>query len=238
MKPQEGPGILGLLLGVLIAAACQAQGRTGSAEPRFYFGADLSYVNEMEDCGAVYRGGGEAKDPFVLFRGHGANLTRARLWLDPDWTQYSTLEDVKRTFRRAQEAGMDTALDFHYSDTWADPGRQEIPAAWASLPGEDDLAEALYQYTYDTLIELQQEGLMPDFVQIGNETNAGLLKEQVELDWPRDARLFQAGIRAVRNAGETTRTSPRIILHVAQPEHTGWWFQGATEHGILDFDVI
>lgn len=244
-------GILVFTLGVLVLAACQPAIETTApieatapaesqpaAPPDFYFGADLSYVNEMEDCSAVYLEDGVAKDPFALFQAHGANLVRARLWHNPDWTQYSTLEDVKKTFTRAQEAGMETLLDFHYSDNWADPGRQEIPAAWASIEDEDELAQALYQYTYDVLFELHGEGLMPDFVQVGNETNSGMLKVRVELDWPRDAKLFQAGIRAVRDAAEATGTSPRIILHVAQPENTGWWFAEATAAGITDFDVI
>src|SRR5690606_39235414 len=69
----------------------------GGADPRFYFGVDLSYVNEVEDCGAVYREGGEVLHPFELFADHGTTLVRARLWHTPDWTEYSTLEDVKRT---------------------------------------------------------------------------------------------------------------------------------------------
>jgi arabinogalactan endo-1,4-beta-galactosidase len=192
----------------------------------------------MQDCGAIYHKNGEAKDPFELFAEHGANLVRARLWNDPDWTNYSTLEDVKKTFTRAKEQWMRTMLDFHYSDNWADPGRQEVPAAWAVIEDVDELAKALYQYTYDVLIELDGQGLMPDFVQVGNEINSGLVKENVGLDWPRDAQLIQAGIRAVRDAAAATDTSPRIILHVAQPENTSAWFRGAAENGITDFDVI
>jgi len=205
--------------------------------PPFYFGVDLSYVNEMDDCGAVYLENGEAIDAFELFSEHGANLVRARLWHNPDWTDYSTLPDIERTFERAQEAGMATILDFHYSDNWADPGKQEIPTAWKELT-EDELPDAVYQYTYDVLTALHEKGLMPNFVQVGNETNAGLLKPVSELDWPRDAKLFNAGIRAVRTVSAETDTDPQIILHVAQPENTGWWFRGARDNGVTDFDVI
>lgn len=205
--------------------------------PSFYFGVDLSYVNEMDDCGAVYRENGESKDAFALFGEHGATLVRARLWHNPDWTDYSTLPDVERTFKRAQEAGMATLLDFHYSDNWADPGKQAIPAAWADL-SEEELPDAVYQYTYDVLTELHAQGLMPDFVQVGNETNSGMLKAVAKLDWPRDAKLFNAGIRAVRAVAAETGTNPRIILHVAQPENAGWWFREARDNGITDFDVI
>jgi len=205
--------------------------------PPFFFGVDLSYVNEMDDCGAVYRENGVVRDAFELFSSHGANLVRARLWHNPDWTDYSTLPDVERTFARAREAGMSTLLDFHYSDNWADPGKQAIPAAWADL-SEDQLPEAVYQYTYETLTKLHDDGLMPDFVQVGNETNSGMLKVVSELDWPRDAKLFNAGIRAVRDVAAETGTQPKIILHVAQPENAGWWFSEARDHGITDFDVI
>jgi arabinogalactan endo-1,4-beta-galactosidase len=226
-----------LLCALLLSTRLSAQAQT--AAPRFYFGVDLSYTNEMEDCGAVYRENGEPRDPFELFHDHGANLVRARLWHTPDWTNYSTLDDVKRTFTRARAAGMDTMLDFHYSDNWADPGRQEIPAAWAGIADDADLADTLYAYTYDVLQELYRDDLTPAFVQIGNEINSGLLKAgDVKLDWPRDALLINAGIRAVRDFAAETGTHPRIILHVAQPENAGWWFTQAEENGVTDFDVV
>jgi arabinogalactan endo-1,4-beta-galactosidase len=223
-----------LLLVSVFLTACQAK---AESEASFYLGVDLSYVNEMDDCGAVYLENGEARDAFQLFSDHGSNLVRARLWHNPDWTDYSTLEDVKKTFRRARAAGMYTMLDFHYSDDWADPGKQEIPAAWNDL-ADDELPQAVYRYTYDVLIELYGEGLMPVFVQVGNETNSGMLKRHLELDWPRDAGLFNAGIRAVRDVAAETKTNPEIILHVAQPENADWWFREARENGIKDFDVI
>ena len=207
------------------------------ADAAFYLGLDLSYVNEMDDCGAVYLENGQSRDAFELFADHGANLVRARLWHNPDWTDYSTLADVTKTFLRAKAAGMATLLSIHYSDNWADPGKQEIPAAWADLT-EAELPDALYQYTYDVLNELYAQGVLPNFVQIGNETNAGLVKRADGLDWPRDARLFNAGIRAVRTLAAETNTNPQIVLHVAQPENASWWFREAAQHGVTDFDVI
>lgn len=205
----------------------------------FYFGVDLSYVNEMDDCGAVYRENGEQRDAFALFAERGANLVRARLWHNPDWTAYSTLADVKRTLARAQAAGMQTLLDMHYSDNWADPGRQEAPAAWAEITDTQELTQAVYDYTSVVLTELHAAGLTPTFVQVGNEINSGLIKTgKVALDWPRDARLLNSGIQAVRDFAATTGSDIRIILHVAQPENTGWWFTQAEEAGVTDFDVI
>ena len=221
-----------LLISTLVTTHAQAP------DPRFYFGVDLSYANEMDDCGAIYRENGELRDPFELFSDHGASLVRARLWHNPDWTNYSTLDDVKRTFTRARDAGMDTLLDFHYSDNWADPGRQEIPAAWADITDEMELAEALYDYTYDVLSALHSENLTPAFVQVGNEINPGLLKDGAPQDWPRDALLINAGFQAIRAFAAETNSDPKIILHVAQPENTGWWFTQAEANGITDFDVI
>ena len=206
-------------------------------EPDFFLGVDLSYVNEMEDCGAVYHANGEPQDPFQLLNEQGANLVRARLWHNPDWTEYSSVLDVTKTFSRAKEQGMATLLDFHYSDNWADPGKQTIPAAWQSLE-EEALPQAVYDYTYDVLMQLHDAELMPDFVQVGNETNPGMLKRELESDWPRDAKLFNAGIQAVRDAAAETETNLQIILHVAQPENTGWWFREARDNGVTDFDVI
>jgi len=205
--------------------------------PTFYFGVDLSYVNEMDDCGAVYRENGQTRDAFELFAEHGANLVRARLWHDPDWTAYSTLADVKRTFTRARAAGMETLLDIHYSDNWADAGTQQIPAAWESL-NDTELAEAVAQYTTDVLTELAADGLTPAFVQVGNETNGGILKRGASQNWTRDATLFNAGIQAVREFSATTHQPIKILLHVAQPENTSWWFTQAEAAGITDFDMI
>ncbi|MCB2210027.1 arabinogalactan endo-1,4-beta-galactosidase [bacterium] len=224
-------GAIIVLAGLLLAGCASAD------SPEFYFGVDLSYVNEMDDCGAVYRENGEVKDAFELFSEYGANLVRARLWVEPDWTDYSTPADVERTFSRAKAAGMDTLLDFHYSDNWADPGNQDIPEIWKDL-SEEELVEQIYDYTYETLMDLAEKDLVPAFVQVGNETNAGLLKDITEQDWPRDARLFNAGIQAVRDASEEIRSDIQIILHVAQPENADWWFTEASENGITDYDVI
>jgi len=236
MKDRKWIWVTGLILGltVLTLIGCQSQ---DNPEVLFYYGVDLSYVNEMDDCGAVYLENGEQQDAFGLFSEHGANLVRARLWHNPDWTDYSTLEDVERTFRRAQEAGMETLLAFHYSDNWADPSKQAIPEAWDDL-SEEGLQDALYQYTYGVLLELDEQGLMPEFVQVGNEINSGIMKTIPGLDWPRDAALLNSGIRAIRDAAAETSTNPQIVLHVAQPENAGWWFREASENGVVDFDVI
>ncbi len=227
-----------VLIGLLTSLSLiQSQAADEDAAARFYFGVDLSYVNEMDDCGAVYRENSIERDAYELFAERGANLVRARLWHQPDWTEYSTLDDVKRTFRRAESAGMATLLDIHYSDTWADAGTQQIPAAWKAFD-DAELEDAVYDYTIAVLTELADEDLIPAFVQVGNETNSGILKRGGSQNWTRDAHLFNAGIRAVRDFSTETGQPIQVMLHVAQPENTMWWFSEAEAVGLTDFDVI
>ena len=126
---------------------------------------------------------------------------------------------------------MSTLLDIHYSDNWADPAKQEIPAAWLGMDDEA-LAVAVYDYTTEVLTELAAEDLIPTLVQVGNETNSGILKRIGEQDWQRDATLFNAGIRAVRDFAAQTSSDIKILLHVAQPQNTTWWFSQAEAAGI------
>lgn len=227
----------------LMALPAQAQ-QAGQPAP-FYFGADLSYVNEMEDCGAIYRKDGQARDPYGLFAEMGTNLVRVRIWNDAEWTNYSDLDDVRETIRRARAAGMEVLLDFHYSDDWADGDKQIVPKAWRSMRDDTPaLAQALYDYTFETLRMLDSEGLMPDQVQVGNETNPEMMGEldwktaRPGINWERNAALFNAGIKAVRAAGAQSSIQPLVMLHIAQPENVEPWFADAWKHGVTDFDLI
>lgn len=230
------------LLPLLLAAVSTAT-RAGPVAPaprgNAYLGADMSFVNEMEDCGALYRLHGKVIDPFVLLKKEGGNLVRVRIWVNPTWTKYSNYADVLKTIRRAHAAGLQVLLDFHYSDTWADGGKQIAPAAWANL-GTDDQVKALHDYTLDTLRNLNAVHEMPEMVQVGNETNPELLggKEGQSINWERNARLINAGIEAVHEAGRAASIAPRIMLHIAQPENILPWFDAATRAGVRGYDVI
>ena len=209
----------------------------------FYTGADLSYVNEMEDCGAVYRDKGEKVDPFAFFASQGTKLVRVRLWHNAEWTNYSDLEDVTKTLQRAKANNMKTLLDFHYSDTWTDPEKQFIPNAWAHITDTNELAKALYDYTIATLSALDKKNLLPDMVQVGNETNIEILQPEKNIvhgipNWQRNATLLNSGIKAVRDYSKTADKKIDIVLHIAQPENALWWFKQATENGVKDFDII
>ena len=206
-------------------------------------GADLSYVNELEDCGAVYRHDGRIADPFRILAAKGANLARFRLWHSPDWTRYSTLPDVAKGIRRARDAGMRVLLDFHYSDDWADPGNQKMPAAWRGAKSDGEVARRLHDYTADTLMALHGQGLLPEYVQVGNELNHGIARLDPHLDsWEQDPErnvlLLNEGIAAVRAVSESTQRPIGVMLHIAQPENAERWFDLAAAAGLLDFDII
>ena len=212
-------------------------------EISFFYGADLSYVNEMEDCGAIYKDeNNQPKDAYQIFKDAGANLVRVRLWHNPTWTNYSNFTDVKKTIRRAKEQGMKVLLDFHYSDTWTDPSKQEIPAAWLpQLNNTEALGNLLYNYTHTTLTELVNANLQPDIVQVGNEIN-GMILQQGDLQWPinwtRNSSLINKGIKAVRDVASQTNNTIEVMLHIAQPENGLWWFEQATANGVTDYDWI
>jgi len=233
----------------LCGSSCKKEDVLGKT--RFVYGADLSYVNQILEHGGIYRDSGQVRDPYRIFADHGANLVRLRLWHHPDWTRtvyggagtkmYNDLEDVKVAIARSKAAGMAVNLDFHYSDSWADPQKQVIPAAWQGLSLET-LEDSVYEYTRNVLDQLSKAGLMPEMVQVGNEINPGMLLpvgDYYKNGWAQLGRLINAGIRAVREASKASDIKPQIILHIAQPENVEAWFRGATTlGGVTDFDII
>jgi len=210
----------------------------------FYRGADLSYVNEMLDCGASYKDkDGAEKNPYTMFEEAGSDLVRLRLWHQPGWTDYSDLRDVKRALEALKGKGMKVLLDFHYSDDWADPGRQEVPKAWEAVVDQKEaLGDSLYAYTYRVLKTLHREDLLPEMVQVGNEINADILQDPNQnygpIDWERNAFLINKGLKAVSQLAEDLGAEIEVMLHIAQPENALWWFEEAEANGISDYDWI
>ncbi|MBC7773880.1 MAG: glycosyl hydrolase 53 family protein [Phycisphaerae bacterium] len=218
----------------------------------FYFGADLSYVNEMEDCGVVYKEQGQPKDVYQIFADHHCNLVRLRLWHTPSWydalnagKRYSDFQDVRKSIIRARAQGMSVLLDFHLSDNWADPSHQVMPAAWLGVVDNlPRLKDSLYNYISKTLLDLNNEGLLPEMVQIGNETNKGILLSPAvdaagwSLDWNRNSQLFKRAIQSVRDVENTTGKTIKVALHIAGPAEADWLMAGFWANGVTDFDVI
>jgi arabinogalactan endo-1,4-beta-galactosidase len=217
----------------------------------FVMGADLSYVNQILDHGGVYKDSGNIKDPYLILRNYGANVIRFRLFYNPTWTKtiygasgtqlYNDYADVKKGISKSKAAGMQVCLDFHYSDTWADPSKQQKPTTWDTLTRMPVLADSVYNYTFRTLNNLGINGLMPEYIQIGNEINHGLLLPQGNRWNGNEANmilLLNSGIRAVRDAGTSNSIKPKIIIHIAQPENVDAWFNGLAVKGLTDYDII
>lgn len=218
----------------------------------FIFGSDLSYVNEMEDCGVVFKDENQPKDVHEIFASHGTNFVRLRLWHTPAWLdtlnagkRYSDLADVQKSILRAKAAGMNVLLDLHLSDLWADPSRQILPAAWKGVVNNlPVLSDSLYNYVFQTLATLESQGLLPEMVQIGNETNRGILLSEAQnnagwvLDWPRNATLFKRAIQAVRAVETASGKTIKVALHIAGPADAGWLMKGFWDNGVKDFDII
>lgn len=249
--------ILLILIFTSLCIACQSGNESENSlsednqnidiQRTFFLGADLSYVNEMETCSDGYFSEGKAVDPFAFFANQGANLVRVRLWhnptvVPPTFSSFSGYEDVKKTIRRAKEQRMSVLLDFHYSDTWADPAKQWIPDAWKDIHDMEVLKDSMYNYTFNTLIRLDAENLTPEMVQVGNEINSEMLRQvdtpAQQINWARNKEIINGGIQAVRDAAAQTGKEIRVMLHIAQPENAFWFFEQALNNGVTDFDYI
>ena len=241
---------------ILFACTCKKSGpdhdegsKVFYKHTEFSMGADLSYVNQIVDRGGVYRDSGRIEDPYSIFSRHGANTVRFRLFHNPDWTagvydpplsfMYNDFDDTRKGILAARSQGMAISLDFHYSDTWADPQKQTPPAAWEGLE-IDVLCDSIYSYTFKTLSRLDASGAMPEYVQVGNEINPGFILPYGDR-WNRKADfvdMLNSAIRAVRDASENSSIKSKIIVHVAQPENVMLWFEGMESAGLADFDIV
>lgn len=214
---------------------------------QFSMGVDLSYVNNIEDHGGQYRENNLLKDPFQILQEHGANTVRVRLWHHPSWVAalnggkyYNDLNDIEKTISRAKQLGMAVNLDLHYSDTWADPSHQDTPAAWAGL-SLTDLKDSLYNYTISVLNDLKSKNLVPEMIQVGNESNNGIcwpVGKVVGNNWDNFTELLKSGIKAVRDFSQSSSIKPKIILHEAQFQTANGWIQNLVAKGVTDFDIL
>lgn len=216
----------------------------GNAPGQFIRGVDVSSLTKVEDRGVTFYDKGAQKDPMTILRSYGANLVRLRAFVDPkDLGGYNDTADTVALAGRAKRSGMDILLDLHYSDFWADPGKQFKPTAWEDL-STDELVDAVYDYTFDILTALVEANAAPDMIQIGNEIQSGLLWPEGKTwgegsgGFPVTARLLNAGIKATRDVlGDRVE----IVLHLADGGDNGlyrWWFDEITANGVTDFDII
>jgi len=201
-------------------------------------GADLSNLKQAEERGFVFKDNGEAKPGLQIFKDHGYNWIRLRLFHTPTMAQ--NLPYTIALAQAAKKLGYKFLLDYHYSDTWADPAKQFLPKAWEGK-SHAELVEAVYEYTRETIAAFRQAGALPDMVQIGNEVSNGMLWPDGKLpaNWDNFAGLVKAGIAGVES-GKGSSPCPRIMVHIdkgGDKVFTKAWFDKLHTYGIR-YDVI
>ncbi|HMI82950.1 MAG TPA: glycosyl hydrolase 53 family protein [Polyangiaceae bacterium] len=203
----------------------------GTRVPSFFIGADITWVQADEAGGATYSDG-TRKDILQLLKDHGFNYVRLRTFVDPKavdgYDKQNGYGDLAHTIafgKRIKAAGMGFLLDFHYSDNWADPGKQCVPVAWQALTTIATLATAVHDYTQDAVAQLTAAGARPDMVQIGNEITPGMLIHRCDsgglptgnnpitgaiASWTNLGTLLKAGVQGVKDVDP----SIKIMLHI------------------------
>jgi arabinogalactan endo-1,4-beta-galactosidase len=233
-------GILGLIPVVLVPFILVGQFCLGSPKQLDYaVGADLSFLAQAEARGTVFKENGQPKPGLEIFRDHGYNWIRLRLFHTPTRLPNS-LDYTIGLAKAAKKFGFKFLLDYHYSDTWADPGKQFTPKAWEGK-SHAELVEAVFGYTRDTIAAFREAGVMPDMVQVGNEIINGMLWPDGKLpnNWDQFADLVKAGVRGVE-AGRGADRRPLIMIHIdrgGDKKGTKWFFDKLASYHV-EFDVI
>lgn len=231
-------------IAILMATKCGGIEPEPIPEPEpvvtdFAIGADVSWLTQMEKEGCkFYTGQGEEMECMTLLKTLGVNAIRLRVWVDPE-NGWCGRDDVVAKARRALALGMRVMIDFHYSDSWADPGKQNKPAAWAKLDF-DGLKKAVADHTSEVLYALKSAGVNPEWIQIGNETTGGML-------WPDGQNYNDAGFSnyvQLHNAGydaaKAVFPNAKVMVHVDNGwkwETLSWFFSNFRIKG-AKYDLI
>jgi len=230
-----------LLLLLFTGLTCKKSGSTISPTPTpttfFAKGADVSWLTQMENAGVkFYNSSGTQTECMQLLKNIGMNSIRLRVWVNPaaGWCNTS---DVVAKAVRAKALGMKIMIDFHYSDSWADPGKQTKPAAWAAQDVAT-LQTSVYNHTLAVMNALSANGVTADWVQVGNETNDGMLwpEGKASVNMSNYAKFFIAGYNAVKAASPTTK----VMVHVSNGHDNAlfrWNLDGLKANGAV-WDVI
>lgn len=234
---------LAMVFMAVVVAACNKT-KTGpdptppvSSNPDFAKGADISWLTEMEAAGRkFYNSAGVEQDLFQILKDLGMNTIRLRVWVNPT-SGWNNTTDVVAKAVRAKNAGMKIMINFHYSDWWADPGKQNKPAAWASQDF-NTLKQSLAAHTTSVLNALKTAGVTPSWVQVGNETNDGMLwpDGKASTNMSNYAQLVLAGYNAVK----AVDASIKVIVHISN----GWdnnlfrWNLDGLKNNGAQWDII
>lgn len=209
------------------------------ADETFAIGADLSFAGNDESNGVLFKENGKPVPVYQLFKKHGYNWVRFRLFVEPE-TLPNNLEYTIKQAKAAKKQGMKFLLDFHYSDDWADPAHQPTPKSWKGLSHEQ-LKTKVFEYTRDVISRLNKEKVLPQMVQVGNEVIGGMIwpDGRVPKNWDQFADLVKEGVRGV-HAGAPKGKTPKIMIHIdrgGDKEATKWFFDKFNSYGI-SYDAI
>ena len=209
-------------------------------DDNFIFGMDSSSVISLEESGVKYYDyDGNEADLFKVLAESGINYVRVRIWNDPydsDGNGYgggnNDIEKAVEIGERVTKYGMKLLVNFHYSDFWADPAKQKAPKAWADYDIYEK-CDALYDYTYESLLQLYAAGVDVGMVQVGNETTSGM---SGETDWKNVSMLMNAGSKAIREI----YPDALVAVHFTNPEKAGKYadFARRLRDNNVDYDVF
>jgi len=222
-----------ILIGLLILSSF-------TKSNQFINGVDISMLKQVEENGGIFYVNGNQIDPIQIFKDKGINTARIKIWHTPS-LDYNNLESVLEIAYRASSVGLDLLLDFHYSDTWADPSNQTKPSAWVDLNFET-LCDSMEQYSRHVITKLKNQNTLPKYVQIGNETDCGLLwpdgyvcdESNNDSQWNKLRELFMHAIEGVNSALDNQDTI-EIISHVSSGGN--WFFSNLIGQGV-DIDIL
>ncbi|MHC4559358.1 MAG: glycoside hydrolase family 53 protein [Planctomycetota bacterium] len=247
LKPLRQAYLVLLVLTIVCTATSSEHQRTSTHDREFLLGGDISALAEIEQHGGVFRDQGKPVDAIRILRNYGCNCFRLRLFVNPAYRNV-VVNDLPYTIalaRRIKAAGAKLLLNFHYSDTWADPGKQTKPKAWKDLDFES-LERIIYEYTRDCILEFKKADVLPDMVQPGNEITPGMLWSDGKLQgvgkpekqWENFTQLLKAAIRGVKDA--SANSNIRIVLHIhcgGDWSKTKWFFENIEKQRV-PYDII
>ena len=210
-------------------------------------GADISHLPQLEAAGARFYDSAQAEDLLVILKRHGVNAIRIKVWNEPGQHAeypadqsgpegYNNPEHVLALAKRAHALGLRVMIDFHYSDWWADPGKQSMPVAWRGKSAAE-VSKKLYQFTFSLIARLRQAGVTPAWVQVGNEISNGMLWPLGRVpEWDNLGLFLRSGAEAVKAASPASQ----VVLHLDAGGDNGRcrrWFDAITARKV-PFDVI
>lgn len=222
-----------------------------AAQNNFIAGADLSLLAYFETNGIVYKDNGQPGDAIKILKNHGINCIRLRLFTSSatqaEADPYNYINNLAYTVPlavRVKNAGLKFMLDFHYSDTWADPGHQAMPEAWKNFTFLQ-LVQVMHDYNSNCIAAFKSAGVMPDYVQVGNEITAGMLwpygrlsDDNPTVQWSQFGQLMKSAIQGIRDAAGPDM--PKIVIHIdrgANWKGTKWFFDNLNRQQV-PYDII